>query len=138
MHKLAHLQRQACAVSKSQTTRNTENLLIAYCVAAHTSICCQSEAVSVVLFGLFRADGFTDQPRALQSFSAVSPHTKRCSGLLCLVARGHRCSDPLTRLYIPYDPSCICLIDESVAVMITQVLRGQTADPRGSGQTCCW
>ena len=49
---------------------------------------CQVKVVSAPLFCLYSTAVFTDQPRALQLFSAaVSPHTKRCATWLATPVR---------------------------------------------------
>ena len=49
---------------------------------------CQVRTASAALFCLYSTVVFTDQPRALQLFSAaVSPHTERCAGWLAAPVR---------------------------------------------------
>jgi len=49
---------------------------------------CQVKTVSATLFCLYGAVVFTDQPRALELFSAaVSPQTERCAGWLAVPVR---------------------------------------------------
>ena len=49
---------------------------------------CQVRTASAALFCLYSTVVFTDQPRALQSFSAaVSPHTERCADWLPVPVR---------------------------------------------------
>ncbi len=78
---------QIAAVLFCHERRPTEGIGFFVSCVPHS---CQVKTVSAALFCLYSAVVFTDQPRALQLFSAaVSPRTERCAGWLATPVR-HR------------------------------------------------